>query len=277
MIIDIDKFLEDISKLSKIKEYEKVKNIMFDTEKKILDSYNESDFYRLIDNIMIYTNYSFFNSLIADYQYHNILELGTKNNFEKRCFKVKSEAKPINILVPDKFNGLDILTLYDCKDTNMRQVDYKKYSLPPLFFSSYDDIYNSYVKAIYKNGYKVIYCNNINSKYTYNDKSKIIYIRNGLSSKIKMLCMQEVFTSNLTTNDFEKRLLNYVINKEIGIDDSMKEKSILNWYKNTDIKDVEHTFKLISTKGRKFINDFNKFYELKEKEITQTSIKTYKI
>lgn len=284
-----------------------------------MDSYtSDNDFKRLIDNIMTYSNYSFFNTLLIDYQYPDFLDLGTKNKYNKQNINILDNATKINILSPDNdiyvrvksndneeiklldtlnqdelnkyndlkdnsvkfhhkdFKGLNITELYDCKDTDMKKEDYKQYDLPALFYSDYNDIYNSFVKAIYADGYKVSYVDNLDTKYFYDRNNKTINIKNGLNCRMKMLCLLEVYSSNITTNEFDKKLLCYAINKNIGIDDNFLENtSLLEWYKKTDFKDVEHSFKLLSSKGRKFINNFNRFYSLEDKELVYENSSLY--
>ncbi len=317
--ININKILNDISNHSKNNDFENINKIVLDTEKNIMDSYtSDNDFKRLIDNIMTYSNYSFFNSLLIDYQYPNFLDLGTKNKYHKQDIKILENATKINILSPDNdiyvkvkngnneeikllyslnqdelkryndpkddsitfhhkdFKGLNITELYDCKDTDMKKEDYKQYELPALFYSNYNDVYNSFVKAIYADGYKVSYIDNLDSKFSYDKENKTINIKNGLNCKMKMLCLLEVYSSDITKNDFEKKLFNYAINKNIGIDDEfVEDHSLLEWYKNSDFKDVEHSFKLLTSKGRKFINNFNRFYSLEQKEFDYEDVSLY--
>ena len=166
-----------------------------------MDNYkSNTDFKRLIDNITFYSNYSFFNTLLVDYQYPNFLDLSTKQKYIKNGFTLSDNAKGINILTPDndiyvsikngkdervelldnltndepqkyndpndksitlhhkEFKGLNILELFDCKDTSMTLKDYKSFEYPALFSNNYNDIYNSFVKAMYADGYKVKYC-----------------------------------------------------------------------------------------------------------------------
>lgn len=278
-------------------------------EKEILDNYkSDTDFKRLLDNITLYSDYSFFNSLLIDYQYPDFLDLGTKQKYLKNGFDIVDPEKVVRILSPNndiyvkikknnreeikllnnlskeelrKFNdpkdsdivfhrkdfkGLDILELFDCKDTNMTLKDYKNLNLPALFGASYDDIYNSFVKVIYTFGYKVKYVDNLDSKFSLDKDNNIINIRNGLSSQIKILSLLEVYSSEMTNNSFDKELMKYVISKGIGIDDDFDERfSLLDWYKKTDIKSVDTTLKVIVSKGRTFINKFNKFYGLEQK------------
>ena len=127
----------------------------------------------------------------------------------------------------------------------------------------YNDIYKLFVKSIYSNGYKVSYCDNIDSKFLYDKTNKTSNIKNGLSDRTKMLCMLDVYSSD---NDFDKNLFSYAIKRSIGIDDYfMYNTSIVDWYKNSDIKNIDQILKLISSKARKFTNKFNKFYDLEKK------------
>lgn len=266
------------------------------------------DFKRLIDNITFYSNYSFFNTLLVDYQYPNFLDLSTKQKYIKNGFTLSDNAKSINILTPDndiyvsiktgndervelldnltndelekyndpndksitlhhkEFKGLNILELFDCKDTSMTLKDYKSFEYPALFSNNYNDIYNSFVKAMYADGYKVKYCNNLDTKFSYDKDDKTIYIKNGLNNQIKILSLLDVYVDNLSNNSFEKDLLKHVISKGIGIEDEFDEKhSLIDWYKKTDIKSVDKTLKLLSSKGRKFVDNFNRFFDMEEK------------
>lgn len=56
------------------------------------------DFKRLINNITFYSNYSFFNTLLVDYQYPNFLDLATKQKYIKNGFNISNNAKGINML-----------------------------------------------------------------------------------------------------------------------------------------------------------------------------------
>ncbi len=284
-----------------------------------MDNYkSNNDFKRLIDHITFYSNYSFFNTLLVDYQYPDFLDLSTKNKYNKNGFNVLNNAKVINILSPDNdyyikiingndetikllteltdtelkkyndpndksvildhkdFKGLNILQLFDCKDTDMSKLDYKHIGLPALFESSYDDIYNSFVKAIYADGYKVKYVDNLDHKFSYDKDNKTINIKNGLGNQIKILSLLEVYSSEISSNDFEKDLLKHVISKGIGIEDEFDDKnSLFDWYKNTDIKSVDKTLKLLSSKGRKFIDNFNRFYDLEPKYYPNENLSLY--
>ena len=180
------------------------------------------------------------------------------------------------VLDHNDFKGLNVLQLFDCKDTDMKLNDYKHIELPALFESSYDDIYNSFVKAIYADGYKVKYVDNLDYKYSYDKVDKTINIKNGLSNQIKIMSLLEVYSSEISSNDFEKDLLKHVISKGIGIDDEFDDKnSLLDWYKNTDIKSVDKTLKLLSSKGRKFIDNFNRFFDLEAKYYPDENISLY--
>lgn len=276
------------------------------------------DFKRLIDNITFYSNYSFFNTLLVDYQYPNFLDLSTKQKYIKNGFTLSDNAKSINILTPDndiyvsikngkdervelldnltndelqkyndpndksiilhhkEFKGLNILELFDCKDTSMTLKDYKSFEYPALFSNNYNDIYNSFVKAMYADGYKVKYCNNLDTKFSYDKDDKTIYIKNGLNNQIKILSLLDVYVDNLSNNTFEKDLLKHVISKGIGIEDEFDEKySLIDWYKKTDIKSVDKTLKLLSSKGRKFVDNFNRFFDMEEKIYPYENVSLY--
>lgn len=276
------------------------------------------DFKRLIDNITFYSNYSFFNTLLVDYQYPNFLDLATKQKYIKNGFTISNDAKSINILSPNndiyvsiksennervelldnlnneelqkyndpndksitlhhkEFKGLNIIELFDCKDTSMALKDYKHFEYPALFQSNYNDIYNSFVKAIYADGYKVKYCDNLDTKFSYDKDSKTIYIKNGLNNQIKILSLLDVYINELSNNTFEKDLLKHVISKGIGIDDNFDDKySLIDWYKKTDIKNVDKTLKLLSSKGRKFVDNFNRFFDMEEKYYPYENVSLY--
>jgi len=284
-----------------------------------LDNYKSNvDFKRLIDNITFYSDYSFFNTLLVDYQYPNFLDLATKQKYLNNGFSLSDNAKGINILTPDndiyvsikngndervelldnltsdelkkyndpsdksitlhhkEFKGLNVLELFDCKDTSMTLKDYRSFEYPALFNNDYNDIYNSFVKAIYADGYKVKYCDNLDSKFSYDKEDKTIYIKNGLNKQIKILSLLDVYVSNLSNNSFEKDLLKHVISKGIGIDDEFDDKhSLIDWYKKTDIKSVDKTLKLISSKGRKFVDNFNRFFDMEEKYYPYENVSLY--
>lgn len=276
------------------------------------------DFKRLIDNITFYSNYSFFNTLLVDYQYPNFLDLSTKQKYIKNGFTLSDNAKSINILTPDndiyvsiktgndervelldnltndelekyndpndksitlhhkEFKGLNILELFDCKDTSMTLKDYKSFEYPALFSNNYNDIYNLFFKAMYADGYKVKYCNNLDTKFSYDKDDKTIYIKNGLNNQIKILSLLDVYVDNLSNNSFEKDLLKHVISKGIGIEDEFDEKhSLIDWYKKTDIKSVDKTLKLLSSKGRKFVDNFNRFFDMEEKIYPYENVSLY--
>ena len=284
-----------------------------------MDNYkSNTDFKRLIDNITFYSDYSFFNTLLVDYQYPNFLDLATKQKYLKNGFTLSDNAKGINILSPNndvyvsikngndervemldnltsnelekyndpkdksitlhhkEFKGLNILELFDCKDTSMTLKDYRSFEYPALFSNDYNDIYNSFVKAMYADGYKVKYCNNLDSKFSYDEDDKTIYIKNGLNKQIKILSLLDVYVNNLSNNSFEKDLLKHVISKGIGIDDEFDEKhSLIDWYKKTDIKSVDKTLKLLSSKGRKFVDNFNRFFDMEEKFYPYENVSLY--
>lgn len=244
---------------SKENNFEKIKSLTLDIEKNIMNGYNNNDFKRLIDSLMTYSDYSFFNTLLIDYQYPNFLDLKTKDKYSKLGYKISDNAIQINILSP----SVKLIELFDCKDTNMPKENYKQYDLPILFYSSYNDIYTPFCKAIYSLGYKICYCDNLDKKYSYDKNSKTINVKNGLNNYIKMKCILDVYSSDVTSNDFDKNLLNYAINKSIGIDDEFAGNiSISEWYSKTNIKNVDHSFKILISKGKKFIDKFSHFYNL---------------
>lgn len=276
------------------------------------------DFKRLIDNITFYSNYSFFNTLLVDFQCPNFLDLSTKQKYNKNGFNLLDNAKPINILSPNNdtyvkiinndderielldnltkeelnryndpndksiilhhkdFKGLNLLELFDCKDTDMKLKDYKNFDYPALFSSNYNDIYNSFVKAIYASGYKVKYCDNLDNKFVYDKDNKTINIKNGLNNQIKILSLLDIYCDEISSNTFEKELMKHVISKGIGIEDEFNEKySLIDWYKNTDIKSVDKTLKLLSSKGRKFVDNFNRFFDMEEKYYPYENVSLY--
>ncbi|MCM1052599.1 MAG: hypothetical protein NC483_01290 [Ruminococcus sp.] len=284
-----------------------------------MDSYKSNhDFIRLIDVITTYSNYSFFNSLLIDYQYPFFLDLGTKNKYAKQGVNIVDNAKVINILSPNNdiyikindtdkeeikkldelspeelkryndpkdtsitlhhkdFKGLNVIELYDCKDTDMKQEDYMKLDLPPLYFHDYNDIYTPFVKTLYADGYKISYCDNLDTKFSYDKENKTINIKNGLNCQMKMMCLLEVYSSDITSNEFDKNLLNYAIHKNIGMEDNFTDNfSFLDWYKNTDIKEVEKSLKLLSSKGRKFITNFNRFFDIEKEKFIYEKVSLY--
>ena len=84
------------------KDFEKIKDTTLNIEKNILNNYHShNDFKRLIDTIVLYSDYSFFNTLLIDYQYPFFLDLGTENKYKKNGFTILNNAKKINILSPD--------------------------------------------------------------------------------------------------------------------------------------------------------------------------------
>lgn len=88
--------------------------------------------------------------------------------------------------------------------------------------------------------------------------------------------MLDIYTSDNSNNDFEKELLKYSICKGIGIDTDFDDRfDLYDWYKKTDFNDVEKSFKLISSKGRKFINNFNKFFSIEKKNFEYIPLGLY--
>ncbi|WP_301082359.1 hypothetical protein [Thomasclavelia cocleata] len=160
------------------------------------------------------------------------------------------------------FKGLNSTILYDVKDTDMRKVDYDKGPLPALFYSSYDDIYNSFIKALYADGYKVKYVS-MSNKYSFDKDSKTISLKQGLNKRIHLMIALDIYTNNISSNDMEKEMLDMVISRRIGIDkDDVSFERFQSWYKKQDMKTVDNLLKLIVNKGRKFADNFNRFYEL---------------
>lgn len=154
--------------------------------------------------------------------------------------------------------------------------DYKHIGLPALYQHNYNDVYNSFVKAMYCDGYKIKYVDNLDSKYFFDEENNVIHLKNGLSNRIKIHCLLEVYSNNITDNDFDKELLKHTISTGVGIDDNFNDRyNMLDWYKNNDINNVIHTFKLISTKGRKFIDNFNRFFDIEKKSYTYEKTSLY--
>ncbi len=160
------------------------------------------------------------------------------------------------------FKGLNSTTLYDVKDTTTKKSDYDSGPLPALFYSSYDEIYNSFIKALYADGFKVKYVN-MDNKYSYDQNTKTISLKQGLNKRIHLLSVLDVYTNNITCNEMEKDMLDMVISRRIGIDkEDVSFDRFRSWYENQDIKAVDNLLKVIVNKGRKFANNFNRFYEV---------------
>lgn len=160
------------------------------------------------------------------------------------------------------FKGLNSTILYDVKDTNTRKIDYDNKPLPALFYSSYDDIYNSFIKTLYADGYKVKYVS-MNNKYSFDKDSKTISLKQGLNKRMHLMITLDIYTNNIASNDMEKEVLDMVISRIIGIDkEDVSFDRFQSWYKQQDMKMVDNLLKLIVNKGRKFADNFNKFYEL---------------
>lgn len=170
------------------------------------------------------------------------------------------------VLHHKEFKGLNIVELYDVKDTTMKKQDYESEPLPALFYSSYDEIYNSFVKALYSDGYKVKY-EEMENKFSIDKENKTISLKKGLNKHIHLLSILDAYTTDVSSNDMEKNLLDFVICRRIGIDKkTIDYDDFYKWYDNQDIKNVDRLLKLVINKGRKFANNFNKFYE---KELEQ--------
>lgn len=160
------------------------------------------------------------------------------------------------------FKGLNSTTLFDVKDTTMKKTDYDMAPLPALFYSSYDEIYNSFIKALYADGFKVKYVS-MNNKYSFDKDSKTISLKQGLNKRMHLMIVLDIYTNNITSNEMEKDILDMVISRRIGIDkEDVSFDKFQSWYKNQDIKTVDNLLKVIVNKGRKFANNFNKFYEI---------------
>lgn len=118
------------------------------------------------------------------------------DNLTNDELKKYNDPKDKSITLHHKeFKGLNILELFDCKDTNMTLKDYRSFEYPALFSNGYNDIYNSFVKAMYVDGYKVKYCDNLDSKFSYDSEDKTIYIKNGLNPQIKILSLLDVYVN----------------------------------------------------------------------------------
>ena len=114
------------------------------------------------------------------------------------------------------------------------------------------------------------------SKFDYDKDNKTINLKKGINDRIKVLSMLDIYTSDNANNDFEKELLKYSICKGIGIDTDFDDKfDLYDWYKKTDFNDVEKSFKLILSKGRKFINNFNKFFSIEKKNFEYIPLGLY--
>jgi len=160
------------------------------------------------------------------------------------------------------FKGLNSTILFDVKDTTMKKTDYDTGPLPALFYSSYDEIYNSFIKALYADGFKVKYVS-MNNKYSFDKESKTISLKQGLNKRTHLMIVLDIYTNNITSNEMEKDMLDMVISRRIGIDkEDVSFDKFQSWYKNQDIKTVDNLLKVIVNKGRKFANNFNKFYEI---------------
>lgn len=184
-------------------------------------------------------------------------------NLTKQELKAYLDKKNKDIVFHHKdFKILNSITLYDVKDTTIKKVDYDTGPLPALFYSTYDEIYNSFIKTLYANGFKVKYVT-MNNKYSFDENNKTISLKQGLNKRIQLLTILDIYTNSISSNDMEKSMLDMFILRRIGIDkeDVSFEKFQL-WYKNQDIKTVDKLLKMIVNKGRKFINNFNKFYEI---------------
>ena len=108
--------------------------------------------------------------------------------------------------------------------------------MPALLLFDFQDIYNSFVKALYADGYKINYCNNLENKFDYEKDNKTINLKKGINDRIKVLSLLDIYTSDNANNNFEKELLKYSICKGIGIDTDFDDKfDLYDWYKKTDL------------------------------------------
>lgn len=159
------------------------------------------------------------------------------------------------------FKGLRTTELFDVKDTNMDKVNYEQESLPALFYSSFDEIYNSLVKAIYCDGYKVRY-EDIQQKVSLNKEENVISWKKGINNQIHLLLLLDTYTKDNSSNDMEKKLLEMTIARRIGIENKEIDfQEFSDWYKKQDMENVDHVLKLIVGKGKRFSDNFQRFYE----------------
>lgn len=191
-----------------------------------------------------------------------------KKDLTQEELKMYLDPSELNVTLDHReFKGLKIMELFDIKDTDMNKNNYDQEFFPTLFYSSYDEIYNSFVKAIYSEGYKVKY-ENIEEKISLNKNNKIISLKKGLNKQTYLFLLLDTFTRDNSSNDMEKRILDMAIARRIGIDNKEVEyKEFYNWYINQDMKDVDHLLKIIVSKGKRFYDNFIKFYNKELKEI----------
>lgn len=157
--------------------------------------------------------------------------------------------------------GLRITELFDVKDTNMDIINYEQEPLPALFYSSFDEIYNSFVKAIYCDGYKVRY-EDIEQKVSLNKEENVISLKKGINNQIHLLLLLDTYSKDNTSNDMERKLLEMTIARRIGIENKEIDfNDFTNWYKNQDMENVDHLLKVIVSKGKRFCDNFQRFYE----------------
>ena len=64
----------------------------------------------------------------------------------------------------------------------------------------------------------------------------------------------------------EEELLEFVICRRLGIEkDDIDFNKFNKWYHNQDIKDVDRLLKVVVNRGRKLVDNFNRFYDLELK------------
>ena len=188
------------------------------------------------------------------------------NELTEKELKQYHNQNSQNITLHHKeFKGLTTIELYDVKDTTTRKEDYNFEPLPALFYSTYDEIYNSFVKAIYSVGYKIKY-QKMEDNFSFNKEDKIISLKTGLNKRTYLFLILDVYTNDVSSNDMEKELLNMVICHRLGIEKNDCDFGDFNkWYHNQDIKNVDRLLKVIVNRGRKLVNSFNRFYDLELK------------
>ncbi len=264
----------------------------------LLDDITLYSDYSLVNTFLVKYQYPNFLSLKTKNRFnemgYNILDTATPikiltpineeyvsiTNNDKEVIKNKNELTPdeLNkyldpndpyvILHHKDFKGLKSIEVFDVKDTDMNKIDYEHEPLPALFYSSYEEVYNSFVKAIYCAGYKVRY-EDMEKKVSFNKDDNVISLKKGLNKRIHLLLLLDTYTKNSSSNDMEKQLLDMTISRRIGIENKEVDfTDFCNWYKNQDMNNVDHLLKLLISKGKKFSDNFRRFYdkEMEEKK-----------
>lgn len=199
-------------------------------------------------------------------KYDNSETIKNVSELTKKEMKQYRNQNNENITFHHKeFRGLNIIELYDVKDTTMKKEDYNFEPLPALFYSSYDDIYNSFVKAIYTAGYKIKY-KKMEDKFSFDKDDKVISLQKGLNNRVHLLSVLNIYVKDNSSNDMEEELLEFVICRRLGIEkDDIDFNKFNKWYHNQDIKDVDRLLKVVVNRGRKLVDNFNRFYDLELK------------